>query len=234
MKIYLAGVYSKSDIKHIEPFAHKRLMLSYIYIKTWFNKHKHMLEGFDMFLDSSAFSHYTGSKEIDIYEYIDFLNEFADYLTAYANFDNILSSEDTLKNQRIIESYGFKPLPVYHYGEPEEILRDYLSEYDYVCVGGTVPIRAKLEVARKTIDMLERYNTENKRIHMFGYTSQKGLVLLNDYIYSTDSTKWTIKAGFKEIFNKHGKVTRVPHLDRWTIAKNNIRSTKQFEDILNE
>ena len=152
--------------------------------------------------------------------------------------DDIESWRVTQQNQIIMENRGLNPIPVWHYGEPEEILADYCQSYDYVGIGGTVGIRAKLPLSRQLIEILERNNPDKKKIHLFGFTSHKGMTILKDHIHSVDSNKWIIRSGFRETFDIDGrniKTYRGKYSDknRWWFAIENINATKAFEDRLN-
>ena len=101
-----------------------------------------------LFLDSGAFSAWTQGVEIDIQEYIEFIKKHKDIIEVYANLDIISrgdtsaakkeAAQKTLKNQIIMEKAGLAPLPVFHVGEPLKYLKYYMSNYEYIALGGMV------------------------------------------------------------------------------------------------
>lgn len=156
-----------------------------------------------LFLDSGAFSAWSKNAEIDIYEYIEFIQENRDILHVYANLDCIGDPKQTWKNQKIMEREGLSPLPTYHYGEDEKWLIRYLNKgYDYIALGGMVPIG--VSQLRLWLDHLfSKYLCDGNgypivKVHGFGLTS---LPLIVRYPwYSVDSTSWVITGRMGAIF----------------------------------
>jgi hypothetical protein len=164
----------------------------------------------DFFLDSGAFSAYTKGVEIDIKEYCDFIKEHQDIITHYAVLDVIGSAEGTLKNQQFMEEQGLHPVPCYHYGEDTKYLEHYVANYDYVAIGGMVPVSTK-----DLLPWLDRIFAKHIcnddgyprcKTHGFGLTT---ISLMVRYPwYSVDSTSWVMTGRFGAIFvprRKQGK-----------------------------
>lgn len=148
----------------------------------------------NLFLDSGAFSAYTQGIEIDIYSYIDFIKKNKKYIETYANLDAIGDPAKTLKNQRIMEKAGLRPLPCFHYGEPVKYLHTYLKEYDYIALGGMVPISTK-NLKPWLDDLFSNHLCDQKgnpkaKIHGFGMTALS--LMLRYPWYSVDSTSWVV------------------------------------------
>lgn len=146
----------------------------------------------DLFLDSGAFSAWSQGVEIPIHEYIDFIKKNKRYINVYANLDAIGSAQKTLQNQKIMEKSGLTPLPCFHYGEDIKYLKMYLKKYNYVALGGMVPISNK-----DLIPWLDKIFSEficddngipKVKIHGFGMTSLK--LMFRYPWYSVDSTSW--------------------------------------------
>lgn len=222
-QIYLAGnpgTEKNADllIKHIRSW-----MLSYwdIKIETFRagdyafkiitdSKMKRRKNKVNLFLDSGAFSAYTQGVEIDIQEYIDFIKEHEEIIEIYANLDvisaskigNEESAKKTWENQKIMEDAGLKPLPVFHYGEPEKYLIRYVKNYDYVSLGGMVPI-SNTQLIPWLDKLWSKYLTDEKgmpkvKVHGFGLTSLK--LMLRYPWYSVDSTSWVVTGRLGSIF----------------------------------
>ena len=158
----------------------------------------------DLFLDSGAFSAWTQGIEINIYEYIEFIKQHKDIIEVYANLDVIAqengaenkrqSAEKTLENQKIMESAGLSPLPVFHLGEPFKYLKYYVSNYEYVGLGGMVRVPKPTLVPwlNKCFGdfICDKKGIPKVKIHGFGLTS---LLLMIEYPwYSVDSTSWVV------------------------------------------
>ena len=165
---------------------------SYHYIGKPSAVRKIRLEGRKVFLDSGAFSAFSLGSEIDLGQYCDYIHENADIIDFPSVLDAIGDADGTWRNQDEMERRGTKPLPCFHYGEPTEILDYYVSKYDYITIGGMVPISTPQ--LRIWLDRLwEEHLTNNDgspriKVHGFGLTS---LPLMMRYPwYSVDSSTW--------------------------------------------
>lgn len=154
-------------------------------------------KGLQLFMDSGAFSAENIGAKINLKEYIQFLQKNNSFITQYAGLDDISDYKRTMINQKIMESEGLKPLITFHYGEPIELLRDYLLSYDYICIGGVVGKSRKLKLA--WLSMLYSKVVKEfpeKKIHMFGVHDKE--LLLRFPFYSADassSVKFAIYGG---------------------------------------
>lgn len=151
----------------------------------------------ELFIDSGAFSAWTQKVAIDLKEYIAFIKKYEKYIAYYAVLDDIENPNITLQNQIRMEAAGLKPVPCFHYGEPEAYLRGYLDR-GIVALGGMVPIStAKL---RPWLDHLftkylcHKNGMPKIKVHGFGMTS---IPLMTRYPwYSVDSTSWVATSRF--------------------------------------
>jgi hypothetical protein len=155
----------------------------------------------DFFLDSGAFSAYTKGVEIDIKEYCDFIKEHQDIITHYGVLDVIGSAEGTLKNQQYMESKGLKPVPCFHYNEDVKYLQHYIENYDYLALGGMVPIHTNdlLPWLDKIFSnyICDKEGYPKVKIHGFGLTTT--VLMLRYPWYSVDSTSWVMTGRFGAI-----------------------------------
>ena len=213
--IYLAGTsvcnpVEETSMQQLFKQGHK--LHSYYHLfnleKTWFEMNKQ--NKVNLFLDSGAFSAWTQGVEIDIQEYIEFIKEHEEVIEVYANLDvistgktgNKKSAELTLKNQRIMEEQGLNPLPVFHYGEPLEYLQKYIDEYEYLSLGGMVPI-SNSQLIPWLDNLWGEYLTDKKgmpkvKVHGFGLTSLK--MMMRYPWYSVDSTSWVVTGRLGSIY----------------------------------
>ena len=148
----------------------------------------------NLFLDSGAFSAFTKGINIDIQEYITFIKENQTVIEVYANLDVIGDAAGTLDNQEIMEAAGLKPLACFHYGEDIQYLQYYLDQYDYVALGGMVPISTQ-DLIPWLDSIFTKYicgpdGLPKAKIHGFGLTSLK--LMLRYPWYSVDSTSWVM------------------------------------------
>lgn len=150
----------------------------------------------ELFLDSGAFSAWMQGITINIYEYIDFIKQYHDLITVYANLDVIGDPQATWRNQMIMENAGLKPLPCFHYGTPEKWLLRYLGKgYDYIALGGMVAITTTTQLMYWLDRLFQTILTDNAgmpkvKIHGFGITSLR--LMLRYPWYSVDSTTWVV------------------------------------------
>lgn len=166
--------------------------------------------GLNIFLDSGAFSAWSKGVKIDIMDYIKFIKENKKYISVYSVLDSIGDAKSTLRNQRIMERNGLKPLPCFHYGEDVSYLKMYLKKYNYISLGGMVPVSSK-----DLVVWLDRIFSKHicgpdgmpkVKVHGFGMSS---LRLMKRYPwYSVDSTSWVLASRFGVVFvpkKKEGK-----------------------------
>lgn len=196
MIIYFAGWEAATSLTKLTKVKEliKNVLTSYHYNKKadWYRKER--ISGKNIFLDSGAFSAWSQKKYINIASYADFLNRIKDYLTAYAVLDDILDYKKTLKNQEYLESQGLNPIPCFHYGEPPELLKDYVDKYDYIALGGMVPISPP-QLKFWLDDIFHKYH--NTKFHGFGLTS---LYLMRKYHWhSCDSSSCVAGSKFARV-----------------------------------
>lgn len=157
----------------------------------------------ELFIDSGAFSAFTQGVTINIKEYIDFIKQYKNIIEVYANLDVIGDPEGTLKNQKIMEKAGLNPLPCFHYGEPIKFLRYYLDGYDYIALGGMVPISTK-DLCSWLDNLFSNYicrpddGLPKAKVHGFGMTSLN--LMLRYPWYSVDSTSWVVTGRMGAIY----------------------------------
>lgn len=156
-----------------------------------------------LFLDSGAYTAFTKRVEINIQDYIDFIKEHAEDITVYANLDVIGDAEATLRNQKIMEQAGLKPLPCFHRGEDWKYLDYYISNYDYIALGGVAQRKGKnyliawmnrcWDIICDTPDGMPRC-----KVHGFGVTALD--IMMKYPWYSVDSTSWVLTSRSGSIY----------------------------------
>jgi hypothetical protein len=108
----------------------------------------------------------------------------------------------TYQNQMAMEALGVKPLPCFHYGEDERYLEFYIANYNYVTIGGMVPISTP-QLIHWLDRIWERHLTDGSgrprvKVHGFGLTTMS---LMKRYPwFSVDSSTWVQNAANGMIF----------------------------------
>jgi hypothetical protein len=169
-------------------------------------------KGYNLFLDSGAYSAFNTGKRIGIDRYINYLkNCKAPY---YAALDVMHNAEKTEENLLYMESKGLKPIPTFHVDSPDEFLIHMLNgKYDYIALGGMVTKKNKLGLMKRLDEIWKiiiKYN-EKIKVHGFGMTSEK--IMMYYPWYSIDSSSWVSSA----IFGRGKSAAGQTHI--WDIQK---------------
>ena len=165
-----------------------------------------------IFLDSGGFSAFTQGAAIDIDEYCNFIKKYEPQITHYAQLDCIGDEEGTVRNLKYMESKGLKPLPVFHFKGDFKRLEALVKEYDYICLGGLVPLSKAKPVLMAHLDKCFSIIKDKCKVHGFGMT---GMDILKRYPwYSVDSTSW-IEASRRATHYefRNGQMTMIPTSD---------------------
>lgn len=210
MKLYLAGLYTSNFTMQSQQYLRcdpreqearrgiKHYLESYHYIHRQAHVDRIRTDNVKVFLDSGAFSAFTKGVEVDLPAYCRYIHDNMDIIEVVDGalcasvLDGIGDPLLTYQNQKAMEKLGVKPLPCFHYGEPEEYLEYYVNNYSYITLGGMVPITTPQ--LRLWLDRLwDKYLTDGSgnpriRVHGFGLTV---LELMRRYPwYSVDSSSW--------------------------------------------
>lgn len=204
MRIFLAAVYTTgihlksvyttrmSPVEWECRFHVPNILESYHYVHKEQRVKEMRRDGVKVFLDSGAFSAMTQGVEIDLEGYCRYIHDNRDIVEVASVLDGIGDPQKTYENQCAMEDAGTAPLPCFHYGEDERYLEYYVEKYQYITLGGMVPI-AKPSL-RVWLDRIwGKYLTDAQgrariKVHGFGLTS---LSLMSRYPwYSVDSSSW--------------------------------------------
>lgn len=215
MTLYFVVTGNKEELEVVRELKPKSILLSY-----WYFKSKSLSEfcsqlGYkpNILLDSGAYSAFTKNKTINILDYMRFISDNSNEITEYISLDVIGDSDLTTAFYNIMRTKGYTPIPVYHYGEDDCVLKYYLSCGEKrVALGGTVPIRNKALVAEWCTALHTTHPTVD--FHLLGSTSH--VVLESLSVKSCDSSSWYMMAvnGFpKEIPGKsrNAKIERAKY-----------------------
>lgn len=192
MRVYFASIFTIPELIYQLPDLKKcGVLTSYVEVKNKNDKKMDYIKKCpcNVFLDSGAFSLFTGKAKISIYDYKDFLLKHKNKFSLYANLDIIGNAEKTKENQNILEREGLNPLPTFHYGTNYEILKELASKYDYIGLGGLVPLAfRKRKILHQHLSKCFSIIGSTVKTHGWGMTSVD--VLKKYPFYSVDSTSW--------------------------------------------
>ena len=183
-----------------------------------------------LFIDSGAFTAHTKGAEIDVDEYIQFLNNNEDIFTVYAQVDKIpgtfgipYTKEQLLEAPKLsFENYLYmapklknkdKLIPIFHQGEDFKWLKNMLEYTDengkhipYIGIStrNDCPRAFKYEWLRNVFDIIARSSNPNVKTHAFGMTS---FPLLESFPFtSADSTAWIMVSVNGNIYTDIGTI----------------------------
>ena len=142
----------------------------------------------NLFADSGAFSALSVGTVITCEDYARWLWRYHNEFDVYVNLDVIGSEKESAANLQTLESYGLKPLPVFHYGAKIDSIKKAVDEgHTYMALGGLASIK-DAEGKLRWID--EAFNAVPKTVgfHGFGFTRFK--YMLHWPWESVDSSSW--------------------------------------------
>lgn len=177
-----------------------------------------------LLIDSGAHSAHTKGIELDLEEYIGFVNDNIDKMTLYVQVDKIpgtyrkpKTQQDWLEAPKLSwENYLYmrekskdpsKLVPVFHQGEDFKWLRnlcDYTfsdgSHIPYIGLSprGDVSLKAKYDFCAECFSVIQRSSNPTVKTHAFGATSLEMLEKLP--FTSADSTTWVLVSAFGQVW----------------------------------
>jgi len=227
MKIYFAGISGNvKRLNYLTEFGASKLMLTYADIK-FYNKQMPRFKngGFDILLDSGAFSIWKRGFNVDILDYVTYIEKHD--ISKYIVLDVIGDHEKTMENQKIMEELGLNPIPVFHMTSPILNLGAICEIYPYVCLGGTVgsSFSKRVEFFKRVFDAFPSH-----KFHGLGLTDSRIMKMFP--FYSVDSTTWLVADKCGKILDNAGKQIRPPQpMDSKFRFENTI---KYFVNLENE
>lgn len=195
MKIYLAGV-----CKAFRPVVEGHHVLVSFHESS---QTRLISQGWDVagwMLDSGAFSAWRGGRKIDLDGYMRFIDRHHHLLDSYVALDVIpgdpgrmptadeasRATEETIQNLDKMIASGFRPVPVYHEGEPVAVLDHFVERrFPVIALGGTAS-RGRRELVDWLLPLFQRY--PQQRFHGLAMTQER--IIRNLPFYSVDSTTW--------------------------------------------
>lgn len=167
-------------------------------------------------VDSGAYTAYTKGVEIDVDDYIDFLNEWGDDIECFVGVDTVPDPRnvDYTYAQKTWDNYLYmydklrpeirhKLIVVFHYGEDFKWLKNMLeyrhpdgSKLEYIGLAISTEDTAKLRVgwARQCRKIINESSNPDVKTHAFGVGVKSVLDHIN--VTSTDATSWVKRAAY--------------------------------------
>lgn len=121
------------------------VLLSYAGRRVWLRKIEQMKMR-NYVLDSGAFSAHSKGVPIDVHEFRDAVMAYRDngiLPVEIFSLDVIGNRAESKKNTEWLWTQGIRVIPVFHYGEPEDLLLGYAQDYPKVALGGAVGLPRK-------------------------------------------------------------------------------------------
>lgn len=185
------------------------LLVSYAYFDS-FARNRSKIRIGTWVLDSGAFTAFKAGTSVDVAEYADAcfkIREAYPDLTEIFSLDVIGDWRGTARNTEYLWKRGLDVIPVYHLGEPVDLLHRY-AEYPKLALGGHAHLRGvkrKSEWMRRCFDRVWP-----KKIHGFGVGAPQFLELLP--FHSVDASSWELgpcKFGRWLSLGRSGQMLRV-------------------------
>ncbi len=139
-------------------------------------------------MDSGAFSAHNSGKAINLLEYTEECRRrFATdpQLTEVFALDVIGDWRGSLRNTETMWKAGVPAIPVYHMGEPWDVLRCLARDYPKIGIGGMVGMRSKAKFAWMSECFRQVYPC---KIHGLGIATEAAIMGLP--FHSTDASSW--------------------------------------------
>lgn len=218
MRLYFAG--ADAELKLFERLKVNQLLIAYPFAKK--------LEKYnsDWLIDSGAFTAFNTGKIISLKEYCDWI--IKNKVKLYVGLDDIKDPDKTMANMKIMRKMGLNPIPTYHYGEDISYLKAYCEEYDYIAIGGLVPIKNK---KNSMINFLNKCFKEakGKKLHALGVNNYE--LMLRYPFYSVDATSWHNPVRWGQNFHfEKGKLLRTNHMKK-TLDKVKSKEEKLIQAV---
>lgn len=234
MDLYMAGSTFKGLNRWLQDKGYNKLM-SYLNdkkgIEEWceYAEQTQQFKG-KLFIDSGAFTAWTKGAEINVDEYINWLNSHSKYLYLFGQLDSIPgnirtgatqeqvkeAAKKTWENYLYMYSKVDKPerlLYTFHVGEPFEYLKNAMEwtndkgqHIEYIALGGMVgkSVGVRKHFLDTCFDIIHKSSNPNVKVHAFGMTS---LDLLSKYpITSADSTSWIMTSVTGSLMSQYGNI----------------------------
>lgn len=180
------------------------ILVSFFYLDGfWKNRDRYIIE--DWILDSGAFSAKNSGVEISLGDYIETCKKLKwDVLAPKEiySLDAIGDWKTSRKNTDRMWKAGVEAIPVFHVGEPFDVLVGMVKDYPKVALGGLVrrSFKEKYNFIARSFEKVWP-----KRLHGFGLMDER--LLMNFPFHSVDATNWELVPCAFGRWKKFGKMS---------------------------
>lgn len=173
--------------RHLAP----ALLLSYVYVRKFLEEQaRYRYRCWAM--DSGGFTAWKSGETIDLVAYTDLcqqLFETDQTLVEVMALDVVGSWRQSVRNFEYMWSRKVPALPIYHYGEPLELLRDLRAAFPYkIAIGGMAGLFSGKKKLAQLAQILE--HCWPCRVHGLGVGSRSAVMALP--FHSVDASNWEI------------------------------------------
>lgn len=192
-KVFFVTSGLQEEIQVIRKVRPRRLLCSY-----WYFKNKPLADFCDalgyrpeILLDSGAYSAFTKGKNVNILDYMAYIEKNAAYISRYIALDVIGDASTSRLLYDLMRKKGLCPVPVVHYGEDVAAVKYFEEDgADLIALGDTVRIRDKNVVAKWCAEIHKQ--NPGVALHLLG--SSSGKILQSGALSSCDSCAWYLMA----------------------------------------
>jgi hypothetical protein len=133
-------------------------------------------------------------RTVTLPNYISYLSNVSNRPQQIINFDDDFSKDGfatNLRNQQILESAGFSPIPVIHDCYNHQEVNHYIdNEYKYIAIGSGEILYAKMFDLEMIV---KKFYRAGIKVHFLGSMDFSRIACLP--VYSSDSSSWTQVGG---------------------------------------
>lgn len=200
-----------------------KLLVSYFYLRDY-QKHQHKFKPTHTMLDSGAFSAWNSGKTIDIDALCEEVRN--PYWKEAVGLDVIGNAEESLKNALYMKSKGVNAMPVFHIGDPWEILQEYCKQFDKV--GLSCRFGEAVKISDLWNDQCFAREWPHK-FHSFGWIAEKSLMRVP--FHSADSSSWASGPGAYGMWRDFGHLSVRGEVDLMSQVDSALRMERRLQTL---
>ena len=231
--LYFAGSHSKISHHHMSKYGAHRLssqLLDRRIIREWITARDEGKAQGKLMIDSGAHTAFYTGEELDVDEYMEFINTIDDHVDIFVQVDKVPGSA---KDGRVLRDFEEAPrhnwenylymrekvtspnklMPVFHIGEDYKWLSNMLEwkgpngeQVGYIGIAPRQedPWTHKIKFIDRCFDVIKKSSNPDVKTHALGMTK---LSVLEAYPFtSADSTSWIISAAMGSIMTPVGTI----------------------------
>jgi len=191
------------------------ILISYHYLrklgeerKRYFTHGGATADGFEVMLDSGAFSAKNAGAVIELDEYMEFVSTYGDQFTGgFVALDVLGNPAATASNLKVMWDAGLDPMPVHVWGDTAKKMDELFERASKICLGGFR--RPGRGPAPKGYVVDKMRMAKGRKVHWLGYTNFDMVASLTPH--SCDAMSWKTGMLFAQVhvYEGKGKMTRL-------------------------